>query len=126
MKTKTETRPSIFKFITFVKNQFDAKIKIIRSDNGMEFNMPDYYAFLGVLHQTSCVETPQQNSIVERKHRHLVNVTRALLFQSHLAKSFWSFAVSHSVHIIKRLPSPVLKHKTPFELLHNTPQHTLI
>lgn len=126
MKTKTETRPSIFKFITFVKNQFDAKIKIIRSDNGMEFNMPDYYAFLGVLHQTSCVETPQQNSIVERKHRHLVNVTRALLFQSHLAKSFWSFAVSHSVHIINRLPSLVLKHKTPFELLHNTPQHTLI
>lgn len=58
---------------------------------------------------------------MERKHGHLLNVTRVLLFQSNLPKTFWSYAVSHSVFLINRLATPVLNHKTPFELLHGIP-----
>lgn len=83
--------------------------------------MADYYSSLGILHQTSCVETQQQNSVVERKHRHLLNVTRALLFHSHLPKSFWSFVVCHAAFIINRLPTHVLHNKTQYELLHDIP-----
>lgn len=80
--------------------------------------MPTLYASHGIIHQTSCVETRQQNSVVERKHRHLLNVTRALLFQSNLPKVFWSFALWQSVYIINKLPTPILHNKSPYELLY--------
>ena len=83
--------------------------------------MYDFFANKGILHQRSCVETPQQNGVVERKHQHILNVTRALMFQSNLPKHFWNFAVSHAVFLINRLPSKVLNNKTPIELLYNTP-----
>lgn len=104
-----------------IHTQFSAQVKTIRTDNVLEFHMPSYYASLGILHQKSCVETHQQNSIVERKHRHLLNVTRALLFHSKLPKCFWSFALYHATFLINRLPSLVINYKTPYELLYNTP-----
>jgi len=83
--------------------------------------MPIYYSSIGILHQTSCVETPQQNSIVERKHRHLLNVTRSLLFHSKLHKCFWSYDLTHATFLINRLPTPIINNKTPFELLFKQP-----
>jgi len=50
--------------------------------------MHDFYAQKGIIHQTTCVETPEQNGIAERKHQHLLNVTRALLFQAQLPLNF--------------------------------------
>jgi len=62
----------------------------------------------GIVHQTSCVNTPQQNNIVERKHGHLLNVARALMIQSHLPKIYWSYFVIDAAHIINMLPTPIL------------------
>src|SRR4051812_27101152 len=74
----------------------------------------------GILHQTSCVETPQQNGRVERKHQTILNIARALLFQANLPKKFWSFAVQHAVFIMNRVPSIVLNNKSPYQCLHNS------
>jgi hypothetical protein len=84
MKNKAETRQHVKNLITMIKTQFNHLVKIVRSDNGPDFLMHDYDSSLGILHQTSCVETPQQNGRVERKHQHLLNIGRALLFQSNL------------------------------------------
>ncbi|KAL2337821.1 hypothetical protein Fmac_012267 [Flemingia macrophylla] len=120
MKSKHETRILVKNFITLVQTQFNKRIKILRTDNGLEFSMSSFYQDLGIIHQTSCVETPQQNAVIERKHRHILNVTRSLLFHSKLPKSFWSFAVNHVVFLINRLPSPVLNQLSHFQLLYNT------
>ncbi|GAU20316.1 hypothetical protein TSUD_337970 [Trifolium subterraneum] len=120
MKFKSETSPLIKAFVQMVKTQFQTTVKCIRSDNDNEFLIKDFYAENDIIHQTSCVATPQQNGIVERKHQHILAVTRALLFQSHLPKTFWAHAVSHAIHIINRIPTTFLTHKSPFQILHNT------
>lgn len=82
--------------------------------------MTEYYSQKGIQHQLSCVETPQQNGVVERKHQHILNVARALMFQSHLPIVFWSYAVSYVVHLINILPSKGLAYLSPYQHLHNT------
>lgn len=121
MTAKSETRSLLQNFVIFVKTQFNKSVKSIRSDNGSEFLYQEFYDKFGILHQTSCVATPQQNSIVERKHGQILNVTRNLLFHAKLPKFFWSYAVLHAVYLINRLPSPILQNKSPFELLYNKP-----
>lgn len=67
-------------FVNMVKTQFKKSIWIIRSDNGLEFfgqEMQSIY-LKGILHQHSCVSTTQQNGVVERKHRHLLEIAQAL------------------------------------------------
>ena len=81
IQSKNQTFSNLSKFISLVKNQFDKFIQQIRIDNGREFFTTDCISFLsshgilrGILHESSCTYTPQQNGIVECKHRHLLEV----------------------------------------------------
>lgn len=104
-----------------VNTQFNAKIKLFRSDNVKELEFIDYFVEQGVMHQYSCVERPQQNSVVERKYQHLLNVTRSLYFQSCIPIKFWSECVLTATFLINRTIYPILKHSTPYEKLHGRP-----
>lgn len=119
MKLKSETSNYVKAFVKLIQTQFKTTIKTIRSDNGPEFILKDFYQKQGIIHQTSCIDTPQQNGIVERKHQHLLCVTRSILFQAHLPKMFWAHALEHATFLINRLPSKFLKHKSPFSVLYN-------
>ena len=74
LPTKADIKHNIESFANLVENQFNCKIKILHSDNGGEFHMKYIFHTKRIIHQTSCVETPQQNGIVERKHQYLLNV----------------------------------------------------
>ena len=82
--------------------------------------MTNFFINKVIIHQTSCVNTPQQNSIVERKHSHLANVVRALMIQSHLPKIYWSYFMVHVVHIINMFITHVLNYFSPCEMLYKT------
>lgn len=62
--------------------------------------------------------TPQQNVIVERKHKHLLEIARALLFQSKLLISYWEECLLTATFLINMLPSKVLKGKSPYFVLY--------
>ncbi|KAJ0532312.1 putative RNA-directed DNA polymerase [Helianthus annuus] len=120
LKNKMEVFENIENFYELILTQFKKRVKVFRSDSGTEFinsKMDNFYKSKGILHQTTCAYTPQQNGIVERKHRHLLNLARSLLFQSGVPLSFWSDCVLTAVYIIKRLPSFVLLGKSPYELM---------
>jgi len=127
IKTKNMVLECIKNFIIKVKNFFDKNIKTIRSDNGGEFSSNNFKILLekyGIEHQYSCPYSPQQNAIVERKHKHLLEVARALHFQSEVPLEYWGECILTAAHIINRIPSRVLENKTPYEILHKkTPDY---
>lgn len=58
MKQKSYTRNLLVNFINLAENQFNSKVKVVRSDNGPEFNLENLFAQKGIIHQTSCINTP--------------------------------------------------------------------
>ena len=122
LRDKKEVHKCFLSFFAVVERQYNALTKIIRSDNGTEFKcLFPYFDEHGIIFQSSCVDTPQQNGRVERKHQHILNVARALMFQANLPIIFWGECVLSAVYLINRTPSGILDGKTPFEVLTGTP-----
>ncbi|GAB2265073.1 hypothetical protein Dimus_037799 [Dionaea muscipula] len=119
LKAKSDVREVLPNYFSMVATQYGIQIKGVRSDNAPELQFRDFFAAQGVVHYFSCVERPQQNSVVERKHQHILNVARALIFQSGIDLKFWPDAVFTSIHLINRLPSVLLQHQTPYHVLHS-------
>ena len=75
---------SVFKhFKSMVETQFNSKLKILRTNNGFEYINNDFKSFCptsGILHQSSCPHTPEQNGVSERKHRHIVETGLTFLY----------------------------------------------
>lgn len=91
VRCKSELFTHFLTFKRLVENQFSKTIKVLRSDCGGEYlsiNMKTFLSHHGIIHQTTCPYTPQQNGIAERKHRHLVETSLTLLHQSNLPTSY--------------------------------------
>ena len=71
-------------FYNMIFNQYNTSITAVPVDNAPELTFLDFFRSKGILPFHSCIETPEQNSIVERKHQHILNFARALLFQSNV------------------------------------------
>ncbi|KAK1440796.1 hypothetical protein QVD17_06628 [Tagetes erecta] len=120
LKHKFEASDYLISFHKMIKTQFGKLIKRIRCDNGGEFTsnrMNDFYTEHGIVLETTCPHTPQQNGVVERKHRHLLETARALKFEANLPIHFWGECILTAAYIINRLPSKTINNKTPFEIL---------
>jgi gag-polypeptide of LTR copia-type/Integrase core domain/Retrotransposon gag protein/GAG-pre-integrase domain len=128
MKNKSETQSLLKMFHAMTQTQFSSKIKTIRSDNASELlsnEMQEFFHLNGIKHETTCVNTPQQNGVAERKHRHLLEIARSLRFQSGLPKIFWGECIMTATYLINRIPTKILNGSTPYEMLfHKKPSYT--
>ncbi|KAL0401884.1 UNVERIFIED_CONTAM: Retrovirus-related Pol polyprotein from transposon TNT 1-94 [Sesamum latifolium] len=124
LKHKSQVPSLLKQFCTLVHTQFHASIQTLRSDNGSEFLNHECQTIcqsFGIIHQTSCTYSPQQNGRVERKHKHLLNVARALLFHASVPTKFWGDAILTATFLINRTPTKLLNWATPYEKLHGHP-----
>jgi hypothetical protein len=60
---------------------------------------------------------PQQNGVVERRNRTVVEMARCLLKSKNMPREFWGEAISTAVYILDRAPTKSLQGKTPYEAL---------
>nr|GEU77882.1 retrovirus-related Pol polyprotein from transposon TNT 1-94 [Tanacetum cinerariifolium] len=82
LRSKDETPKVIINFLRFVQRGFQAQVRIVRTDKGTEFlnqTLHAYFTAEGILHQTSIARTPEQNGVVERRNRTLVEAARTML-----------------------------------------------
>ncbi|GJY13188.1 putative ribonuclease H-like domain-containing protein [Tanacetum coccineum] len=101
--TKDETSRILKSFITRIENLVDHKVKVIRYDNRTEFKnreMNQFCEINGILRQYSVARTPQQNGVVERRNRTLIEAARTMLADSKLPTTFLAEAVNTACYTV--------------------------
>ena len=124
---KSQVVEALAMYISEVERQLERKVKIIRSNRGDEcygkYDEPGqclgpFTKFLekhGICAQYTMPRTPQQNGVVERHNRTLMDMVRSMLSNSKLSLSLWMYALKTVVYLLNRVPSKAVS-KTPFEL----------
>ncbi|GJU08739.1 ribonuclease H-like domain-containing protein [Tanacetum coccineum] len=119
--TKDETSGVLKSFITGIENLVDHKVKVIRCDNETEFKNREMNQFCekkGILRQYSIARTPQQNRVVERRNRTLIEAARTLLVDSKLPTTFWAEALNIACYVHNRVLVVKPHNKTTYELFY--------
>nr|GEY63840.1 hypothetical protein [Tanacetum cinerariifolium] len=96
LRSKDETPEVLIDFLRLVKRGLQAQVRVVRTDKGMEFlnqTLHAYFAAEGIQHQTSVARTPEQNGVVERRNRTLVEAARTMLGAAKIPLFFWAEAI---------------------------------
>src|SRR5438876_1886160 len=120
LHSKDETSQVIIDHIKRVENEAGLKARILRTDNGTEFKnstMEEFCKEKGITHTFSAARTPQQNGVVERKNRTLIEAARTMLQAAKLPTYFWADAISTSCFTQNRTLITKLHRKTPYEIM---------
>jgi transposase InsO family protein len=120
LQDKVETQQMLNKFLKRAQNEFDAKVKRIRSENGTKFKntqVEDYLDEEGIKHEFLAPYTPQQNGVAKKKIRTLIEMARNVLDEYKTSDRFWAKMVNTVCHATNRLYLHKLLKKTPYELL---------
>ncbi|KAL5845744.1 hypothetical protein ACOSQ3_009268 [Xanthoceras sorbifolium] len=118
LKAKSEVYHVFLKFKTQVELQFSHKILTLQSDCGKEFMvLSKVLDTFGILFRHSCPYVHEQNGLVERKHRHIVETGLSLLAHASMPLRFWDEAFLTATYLINRMPTPVLHGNSPYTSL---------
>jgi len=119
LKTKDETFERFCEWKELVENQVNKKVKILRTDNGLEFCNLKFDEFCkqnGIERHRTCTYTPQQNGVAKRMNRTLMEKVRCLLNESGLEEVFWAEAAATAAYLVNRSPASAVDHNVPEEL----------
>nr|GEW34990.1 putative ribonuclease H-like domain-containing protein [Tanacetum cinerariifolium] len=104
LRTKDETPKEIKNFLKKIYVRLQGPVIIVCTDNGTEFKnhvLKEYFDSVGITHETSPAKTPQQNGVVERKNRTLVEAARTMLIFSHAPLFLWAEAIATACYTQK-------------------------
>ena len=121
LKQKSEVFSKFVEWKAMIEKATGKQMKTLRSDNGGEYVAKDFEHYLksnGIRHQLTVRKTPEQNGVAERFNRTLVEMVRAMLSDSGLAKKFWAEAVSTACYLRNRSSTTAVRGMTPHEALY--------
>ena len=124
LKHKYEAFSAFKEWKIMIERQTEKKVKILRTDNGMEFcskQFKNYCKSEGIVRHYTVPYTPQQNSVAERMNRTIISRARCMLSNAGLHRRFWAEAASTACYLINRSPSIALNKKTPIEVWSGSP-----
>ena len=100
---KYEALDCFIKYLNEVENQLDKKVKVLRTDRGREY-LSDLFKKLceekGIIRQLTMPRTPQQNGVVERRNRTLLEMVRSMMAQANLPIQFWGDGLLTATYIL--------------------------
>ncbi|GJT67640.1 retrotransposon protein, putative, ty1-copia subclass [Tanacetum coccineum] len=107
-----------------VESQTGRTVKKLRTDNGLEFCNQEFEQLCiesEIVRHSTVARMPQQNGLLERMNRTLMDKIRYLLIQSGLLKTFWTEGTCTDAYLINRSPSTAIEKKTPMEMWSGHP-----
>ncbi|GJR35355.1 retrovirus-related pol polyprotein from transposon TNT 1-94 [Tanacetum coccineum] len=122
LRSKDETPAVVIKFLKQIQVGLNKTVRYVRTDNGTEFfnkYLTDYYERVGIFHQNTIPRTPQQNGVVEKRNRTLVEAARTMLIFSKAPMFLWAEAVATACYTQNRSLIHTRHDKTPYELVHD-------
>nr|GEW14235.1 hypothetical protein [Tanacetum cinerariifolium] len=121
LRSKDEAPELIIKFLKRITVLLQSPVIIIRTDNDTEFKnqvLKEYFDTVGIFHQMSSVQTPQQNGVVERQNQTLVEAARTMLIFSRAPLFLWAEAIATACFTQNRSIIHRRFNKTPYELIN--------
>nr|GEY23029.1 putative ribonuclease H-like domain-containing protein [Tanacetum cinerariifolium] len=118
--TKDETSEVIKNFLKNISVRLQAPVIFVCTDNKTEFKnqvLKEYFNSVSITHETSAAKTPQQNGVVERRNRTLVEAARTMLIFSHALLFLWAEAIATACYTQNRSIIHRRFNKTPYELI---------
>ncbi|GKB01164.1 retrovirus-related pol polyprotein from transposon TNT 1-94 [Tanacetum coccineum] len=122
LRSKDETPEVLKDFLTMIQRNLQAQVISVRTDRGTEFLNKTLHAYFkeeGIEHQTSTPRTPEQNGVVERRNRTLVEAARTMLSASKLPLSFWAEAVATACYTQNRSIIISTHGKTAYHIIND-------
>lgn len=119
LREKSEAFKKFKIFKAKVETKTGLKIKCLRLDQGSELTSHEFNNYCetnGIRRQLSTPWTPQQNGVVERKNRTILDATRTMMMESKLPHIYWREAVSIIVYTFNKVHIKGETSKTPYEL----------
>jgi transposase InsO family protein len=128
LKVKSDALTIFKQFKTMAELQLGHPLKALQTDWGGEFRpFTQHLSSLGITHRLICPHTHHQNGVVERKHRHIVDLGLTLLTQASMPLTYWDHAFLASVYLINRLPTASLNFQIPYQVLyHQKPNYNFL
>ena len=120
LASKDEAPGEIINFLKKITRLLQAPVIIVRTDNGTEFKnqvLKEYFDSVGISHQMSAVRTPEQNGVVERRNRTLVEAARTMLIYACAPLFLWAEAIATACYTQNRSIIHQRFNKTPYEII---------
>ena len=119
LKEKGESFEKFKSFKSIVEHETRLSTKTLRTDRGGEFTSIEFNRFCekyGIQRHLTAPYTPQQNGVVKRRNRTLMEMTRSILKHVNLPNYLWGEEVRYACYIINRVASKSLSSRTPYEV----------